>query len=383
MEPDWASLPKHLLDSVLEKLVSLSDYLRFSIVCKSWYYVAKDNQIQRAKMTAPMLLICANKRHSWNLYSIVDDKVFDFQLSVPNKRYCGSSFGWLIAVEKNFAITLINPFLRVKGRRKKENSIIRLPSMRLPPSNSERRRWSRQCNHYVFKATMSADPIADAEDCIVVVIYREFCQMAFIRLGKATTWTYIDTGVDRLGTLIQEVTNVEDKFYAVDQKFRLLSFGVTAESNPNVEVVACMTRRPALSKRYLVYSIEKELLMVIRYVAYDGGKRSTVGFLVFELNFDKREWVAKDNLGDDVALFVGDSASVTVPASKSGCLSNCIYFVHDNDRNGYDIDRRYHLDFGVYNVKSKSISQPYTSHAKSLVEMTDYEPVWVKPTLNL
>ncbi|KAK9928460.1 hypothetical protein M0R45_025594 [Rubus argutus] len=336
-------------------------------------------------MTAPMLLICANKKRTWNLYSIVDDKVFDLQLSVPNKRYCGSSFGWLIAVEKNFAITLINPFLRVKGQRKNENSIIRLPPMRLHPNgNSYKRRWSRQCDHYVFKATMSADPILDAKDCIIVVTYVELCQMAFIRLGKDTTWTYIDTGVDKLGNLIQEVTHVEDKFYAVDHWNRLLSFGVAAQLNSDIELVACMPRRSGMvDKKYLVYSNEKELLMVIRYMAYDGGKRSTVGFLVYELNFDKCDWVAKNNLGDDVVLFVGDSSSVCVPASKSGCLSNCIYFIHDSDLYGYDIARYDNLDFGVYDVKSKSISQPCTPHARSLVEMTNYQPVWILPTLNL
>ena len=62
-----------------------------------------------------------------------------------------------------------------------------------------------------------------------------------------------------------------------------------------------------------MYSIEKELLLVIRYFAYDDHrKRSTNGFSVFKFNFDKREWVAKDNLGDDVVLFVGNNSSVTV-----------------------------------------------------------------------
>ncbi|KAK9945387.1 hypothetical protein M0R45_010907 [Rubus argutus] len=336
-------------------------------------------------MTAPMLLICAIKKHTWNLYSILDDKVFDLQLSVPNKRYCGSSFGWLIAVEKNFAVTLINPFLRVKGWRKKENSIIRLPPMwPRPNKNDHRRRWSRQCDHYVFKATMSADPILNAEDCIMVVIYRELCQIAFIRLSKDTTWTYIDTGVDKQGNLIQEVAHVEDKFYAVDHWNRLLSFGVTAQSNSDMELVARITVRQVMAdKKYLVYSNGKELLMVIRYLAYDDGKRSTVGFLVYELNFDKCDWVARNNLGDDVALFVGDNSTVSVSASKSGCFPNCIYFIHDSDCNGYDIDRRNNLDFGIYNVETKSITKPYAPHVGSLVEMTKVPPVWVVPTLKL
>ncbi|KAK9945432.1 hypothetical protein M0R45_010949 [Rubus argutus] len=308
-------------------------------------------------MTAPMLLICANKRHRWNLYSTVDDKVFDLQLSIPKKRYCGSSFGWLIYVDKNLAVTLINPFLRFKGRTKKENSIIRLPPLP-PPTNrdDQRPRWSRQCEHYVFKATM---------------------------LRKDTKWTSIHMSVDIQGVFIQEVACVEDKFYTVDRWNRLSTFGVTAESNSDLELVACLTRPRGVDKKYLVYSNERELLMLIRCMVYTGGKRATVRFLVYELNFDECEWFEKHNLGDDVALFVGDNSSISVSASKSGCLSNCIYFIHDYDLNGYDIDQRYHLDFGVYNVKSQSISQPCTQHARDLVEMTDYQPIWVLPTLKL
>ena len=96
-------------------------------------------------------------------------------------------------------------------------------------------------------------------------------------------------------------------------------------------------------------------------MTYKGGKRETARFLVYELNFHTCEWVEKHNLGDDVALFVGDNSSIYVLASKSGCLSNCIYFIHDSDLNGYDIGRHYHLDFGVYDVKSRSISQPCVS----------------------
>lgn len=41
---DWANLPKDLFDSILERLLSSSDYLRFSVVCKPWFGAAKDNQ---------------------------------------------------------------------------------------------------------------------------------------------------------------------------------------------------------------------------------------------------------------------------------------------------------------------------------------------------
>lgn len=108
-------MPKHLFDSVVERLVLPSDYLRFSLVCKSWYGIAKDNEAQLSKMTIPMLLIATDIEDTWNLYDVMENKVFDVEISMPNKRYCGGSKGWLITVEKNFAVTLINPFFRIKG----------------------------------------------------------------------------------------------------------------------------------------------------------------------------------------------------------------------------------------------------------------------------
>lgn len=53
-----------------------------------------------------------------------------------------------------------------------------------------------------------------------------------------------------------------------------------------------------------------------------------------------------------------------MPASKSGCLLNWIYFIHD-----YAII----LILVFTKSKVKSLSQPYTMHARSLVKITDYQ----------
>lgn len=152
-------------------------------------------------MTAPMLLIFANKKHTWNLYSFVDDKVFDLQLSLPNKRYCGSSFGWLIAVEKNFAVTLINPFLRVQMK-----IIIGVDGLDNAASMSSR----LQCQQTLYQM-------------LRIAYWRSYIWNCVKWLLLGTTWTYIDTGVDKRGNLVQEVAHVEDKFYGVDHWNRLLS----------------------------------------------------------------------------------------------------------------------------------------------------------------
>ncbi|CAB4279866.1 unnamed protein product [Prunus armeniaca] len=68
MDSDWENLPKDLLDLVLERLESISDYLAFSVVCKAWNGVAKNNRSQ-SRHTAPMLLISSDKEDTWNLYN--------------------------------------------------------------------------------------------------------------------------------------------------------------------------------------------------------------------------------------------------------------------------------------------------------------------------
>ncbi|KAM5551691.1 F-box protein SKIP23 [Rosa sericea] len=376
MDPDWANLPKHLLDSVVKRLALPSDYLQFSCVCKSWCSVAKDNKSQRSKMITPMLLISANKKHTWHLYRVMDNKILDLQVSVPNKRYCGFSKGWLITLENNFIVALINPFFRVKGKQKKENSIIRLPPLTCKDLTPRRiLHWSRRSESYGVKAMISADPVLNASDCIVVIIYEELKQMAFIRLSKDTTWTYIDRSADNRGRLIEEVAYFRDRFYAVDYWRRLLSFDITAQSNSDIKLVAQSIEGKKFDKKYIVNSNEKELLMVQRYYSREDSS-VTIGFKVFEFKFDKSEWVEKNDLGD-VALFLGDNTSISVvTSSSSGCQSNSIYFCHDYNENDYG--RRY-CDCGVYDVKSQTI----TRYDIPLLKMTDRPAIWVVPSFHL
>jgi hypothetical protein len=333
-------------------------------------------------MTAPMLLIYTGKEDYWKLYDIMVNKFLDLQVRVPNKRLCGSSKDWLIFVDKNvtdknFGVTLVNPFFRVRGRREKENSIIRLPPL-TPPGW---KKWFRgRTEDFVTKATMSGDPILNPNNCIVVVIYLEKCLLAFIKPGKDTIWTYVDASVDNTDRgcrLIEEVAYLEGKFYAVNHWSELLSFDVTAESYSNVKLVVPAGPRPGhVTRRYLVETKEKELLMVHRYEEYDFKKHINVTkkFRAFELNFNRCNWVEKRTLGG-FALFLGDNTSVAVRPSKfSTYLPNCIYF-------SYDSFGAY--DYGVYNVKDESFSQPYTEQAKNLVNKTHRLPIWVVPSFHL
>ncbi|XP_062021097.1 F-box protein At2g17036-like [Rosa rugosa] len=376
MNPGWAGLPKDLLGLVLEGLVSSSDYLRFSVVCKSWFSVAKDNQRQRISrfQQPPMLLISsADEENSWNLYNVVDDKVLDMQLRVPNRRFCGSSKGWLIFVDESFAVTLLNPFCsNVRGKKKKTNVTI----IRLPPLHGKKV-WIKRCDYYVFKAILSADPILDPKDCILTVINAEYGRLAFIRpSSRDKRWTY----VDRKWGLIEEVVYSEGKIYAVDNNSQLFSFDINSLSK--LELGQGLSS-DGFSKRYLVFnSNKKQFWMVQRYIHYQKDKRETTKFKVFKMNFDEHEWIEIETL-DDVAVFVGDNSSVSVAASDfPGCRSNCIYFSHDEDTCG-TLEPYGPNDCGVYEITSHRFLQPYLDDSKKLLKLTRQPPIWFVPSFQL
>lgn len=377
---DWAELPKHLLDSILERLELLADYFRFSIVCKSWYCIAKDNQIKREEMSSchppPMLLINTEKVDTWKVYNVIDNKLLDMQLKVPNTRFCGSSKGWLIFVKNNFTVTLVNPFFRVRGRGEKQHSVIHLPPLSPPESLYY---WQRY-DHYVHKATISADPILNANDCIVVVITEPCYTLAFIRLGTDKRWTYVGESMRCRG--FEEVVFLEDKFYGVQNNSRIFSFEVTAQFNSDLKLAAHSIPPDHYIKRYLVYSNNKQLLMVQKYISFDDeDKRYTDKFEVHKLNFGKRKWIKTNTLGG-VAIFLGDNSSFAVLASNfPGCLPNCIYFNHDSDSIYHGVGEP--RDFGLYNVEEKRFLPIDTAYVSTLVKMSNQPAIWILPTFRL
>ncbi|XP_061998034.1 F-box protein At2g26160-like isoform X2 [Rosa rugosa] len=323
-----------------------------------------------------MLLINTDKEDTWKVYNVMDNKLLDLQLRVPNTRFCGSSKGWLIFMENDYAVTLVNPFFRVRGRREKQNSIIHLPPL-LPPRETDKF-YREHFDYYVYKAIISADPILNRKECIVVVVTQPFWQLAFIRLGKDSTWTYVDGRYRARG--FDEVVFLEDKFYGVQSDSRVLSFKVNTHVHSNLKFAARRIETDYWYKNYLVYSIEKELLLVHRHFE---DSRRTVKFVVYKLNFNNRKWTEINTIGD-VALFVGDNSTFSVLASSfRGCLPNCIYFTHDSNSVKVHLGPDGPHDFGVYDVEYRRFLNVDTTQVSTLVKMSKQPPIWILPTFQL
>ncbi|XP_068329875.1 putative F-box protein At4g17565 [Pyrus communis] len=216
----------------------------------------------------------------------------------------------------------IPPLNTFDGRQKRADSIIDLPPLACPDNMSPRRKTI-----FVNKATLSADPILEADKCIVMVIHeREGNNLAFFRLTKDTSWTYV---VDETLRSLQDVVHVGNKFYVVKEMGTLFSFDITSDQSiSDKQLVAADTLEcfQKSVKTYVVVLDDNELLMVQRMVEFDDGGRWTNEARIFKLNFDMYKWIVTETLGH-VALFLDDNFSISVKASNfSGCLPNCIYF---------------------------------------------------------
>ncbi|KAL6127790.1 hypothetical protein ACLB2K_071152 [Fragaria x ananassa] len=325
-----------------------------------------------------MLLINTDNEDTWKVYNVMDNKLLDMEVRLPNTRFCGSSKGWLIYVEKNnYAITLVNPFFRVRGRRENQHSVIHLPPL-LPPINDF---YRQHFDYLVHKVVISADPLLNANECIVVVITEPFSQLAFIRLGKDSTWTFVDWRFRARGFC--EVVFLEGKLYGVQCDNRVLSCEINSRFHSGLKIVA-RSFYINWTKNYLVYLNEKGLLLVQRLIVRDEDERlRTVKFVIYKLNFKKRKWIEINTLGD-VAIFVGDNSSFSVTASSfRGCLPNSVYFSHDSNNQEEVLGADGPYDFGVYDFENKQFLTIDTIHVSTLAKLSKQPPIWIVPTFQL
>ncbi|XP_059646209.1 putative F-box protein At5g55150 [Cornus florida] len=420
LESDWACLPKHLLDTIMDKLVSLSDYVRFGAVCKEWHDVVMENKVEffqkKCCKQVPFLMVPTedNSEKRRSLYSITHNKLYDFQLRVPyKKRLSGSSHGWLFTVEESFALTLINPF---------SSATIELPPImdRLEfehveddietdgveddietdgveydietdpeydydiESGPEDDYYGDDCVEFeVMKATLSVDPASSPNNYIVSAIYGEYRRLAFILPGDKA-WTYIDK---EKFTAIQDVIYYKGQILAADYFSGLIMVDLNrrvGESNlPQVKVIAPGTHQGGQRRMYLVESSSEDLLLVERYLKYgDDSHHATTTFKVFKMLLEQPEkgspkQVEVKSLGGDT-LFLGDNHSICVPASKwPGCQPNSIYYTDDY------IDIRFYLpygrrDIGIFDIENGSFGTHYI-----LDPSHKHMPpsIWIVPTV--
>jgi hypothetical protein len=287
LESDWASLPKGLFELILDKVVSAVDRVRFGVVCKPWGTAVKERQ-QGTQI--PMLMIpnIDNNKKARSLYSIIDRRISDVNLSIPYNRCCGSSFGWLSFVTESSFVILFNPF---------KNTKICLPQL------------EKLKQYTVKKLTLSSDPAenSDCLACLAVAIFGEHSDLVFMKLGDES-WTYVDHVHG-----FSDVLYYKGHVLAIDHRNELVSLDInTGQKNILAPQDLEYPYKTYLEnvyayETYLVEMSNGDLLLLRRFFESFG---MTFYFTMHKLVLDNEsgrvERVEVKNIGNNT-LFVGDN----------------------------------------------------------------------------
>ncbi|KAL5570074.1 hypothetical protein UlMin_026649 [Ulmus minor] len=345
-------------------------------------------KIQRCHQVPQLFIPCEEDKHIWTIYDVMDNNFLDLKITMPyDKRFCASSEGWLVAINKDYTVSLYNPYSMLVGNCNKYN--IQLPILfptqpfLLPGDEYDFENFSddeseEDFDYHIFKATITADPLENPNDCTIAVIFGDSFNLAFIRLGKDTTWTKIDWGGS-----FDDILPYNNHFYALDNLGRLISFDDDPHNfNVNLVTRENLRTRVIYSKRYLVKSCGGDILQVERYVTWgdNNGRHITKTFNVFKLDLERQRWTQIKDLGDE-SLFLGDNSSISISSSNFvSCKRNCIYFTHDDDLvrsnvNGF-------IDIGIYNVETEIFTLHFNIDSSTFTKMSRRAPIWIVPTLN-
>ncbi|XP_059627443.1 F-box protein SKIP23-like [Cornus florida] len=259
-QSNWAWLPNHLLDMILDNLVSLSDYIRFGAVCKEWQSLAIQNRVQFFKKNQQVPL-----------------------LMVPTEDNSEE--------RQSFALTLINPFCGA--------------TIELPPviDRSKFKRYESdddsdddttqvEVEFVVKKVALLADPALSVNDYIVSAIYDNINgRLAFIQPGDKV-WTYTDR--DKFDSAYEDVIYYKGQILAVDLwgRIKMINLNRSARESkvPQQKVITLpQTYRFNQMRIYLVESSSGNLLVVERYLKYIDGQLATSVSKVFKILLQQTE----------------------------------------------------------------------------------------------
>ncbi|CAL8164021.1 unnamed protein product [Prunus armeniaca] len=368
----WAWLPSNILDLILEKLIPISDYIRFSAVCKHWQSVAlhrKKQPIKSCHKQIPMLIIPTidGSSERRGLYSVTQGKTCSFELNVYySKRFCGSSHGWLACVDENLVVTLLNPFT---------GCTISLPPV---PKSTWRSTVAYRCDYYINKVELSADPSFLPNEYEVLVIYDGYGkQIAHFKSGD-DAWTSIDQLIG-----FDDVIYNKGQFLGVSLGGSVFSMNVSRDQTTEPHVSLLVPMDPDTdNKSYLVQSSKGDLLLVRKFkrVKYCKQFMKSLNFKFFKFESahgERPQWVEIESIGNE-ALFLGTNQSICVSALDfPGCQPNSLYFTDDC------VDVEYHKpkgphDMGTFDLEKRSMGTHYClDRSQKHVPPT----IWILPSM--
>ncbi|KAH7658598.1 F-box domain-containing protein, partial [Dioscorea alata] len=311
---DYASLPRDMIQEIV-KYLSFLDYIRFSAVCSHWCNVANERYSSSQKLLPWLIFFDGD---SPKFFNPSEERVYHMEIPKLSGRHCaGSSHGWLITIDLEFKVYLLNPFSRAQ---------VGLPPLQqLDTSDGYPR-----CDQLIYKAVLSADP-SESFDYIVIVVYFRTENLAFWRPGDLT-WTMIRNHI-----YIEDIIWYNEGFYVVGSDNQLIEFSY-------LDSLSFF-----LWRKYLV-NFMGDLVLVFRKIVnkYGGDDEDgfaqyypndvnarhfmrTTCFKLFKFDRERNDFVKLNSI-DDHILFLGANHTMMIATTALGekTKSNSIYFTDHN-----------------------------------------------------
>ncbi|CAN0878806.1 F-box protein SKIP23 [Linum grandiflorum] len=307
-------LPSDLLDRIIPLLDTETDILRSGSLCHSW----RNSAVCRARsLPAGHQVLSGNG-------SGTTDSIHLYKHSIHLVGGDPNEGGWLVKVaDRHHAPVgkrILNPL---------SESPFRLDS--LPwnfPSVLAMRQFRIKELHHVYvvhwdksyrKAAVSW---LDRSKEFVLLTIREYSYRLMKFDSVKQKWTQLADG-----SAFKDVIVHKGELLAVDITGRVVIVDKEDIDGTKGLIVAA-TGSPKLraGNKYLVQSVDGELLLVEKYDHHDLFNPPIRKLRVYKLNEEEKTWVEVEDLGDNV-LFLGNNSSFAVSSSYDlPNVRNCIFF---------------------------------------------------------
>ncbi|GMI67202.1 SKP1/ASK-Interacting protein 23, F-box/DUF295 Ancestral 11 [Hibiscus trionum] len=351
----WSEIPGDLVRMIEGKL-DLYDKVKCRCVCWSWRLALRNMPHQKQDLhLLPWLLVPLKSKTeigsgtSFGFFDPLEKKVHCLQLSHPPKDmlFRGSSHGWVVNLDINNSICLINPltgdqvdlpprttFPDVANYRPNRPG----KEFRMIRAGKGPRFYTLSKDHircyFTQKVILSSSPESD-EGFVAVAIYGESSGLAFCKRGD-DKWSFLDHGIR------DDIIFHEQQLYAVAVDGSVMVYDIHSSPRKKMEFVPKL-RDPITSRLYLVHS-SVGLIMVHRDIRIQSNiiisildsnpieMYKTYGFEIFKLDATCGEWYEIQSIGDDM-LFLGWNSSFSLSCKNLpayAASANCIYFTDDH-----------------------------------------------------
>ncbi|CAL1374039.1 unnamed protein product [Linum trigynum] len=356
-----------------------------------------------------------------------------------DKTTCrGSAFGWVFTLQRTPFMFLLNPLTREQIQLP---PITRFPDvlkyrpekighefLRLSDSGRKIAQGKKFFEStFINKMALSADPCAEKDFVVMVIRSLDGLRLAFCRPRNDEAWTLVPSpspGPKRIG--FRDVVFWRGQFYALDGRFRVLTCDVSIPGHPRLHWFIDRELRGEFQNAYLSVSPTGDgLMMVARYISFpedddddgdadiipaddvaeddeadivwldedsddehsidpgvnlDSKVHYTIGYKVFKLKEDTKEWEEIGSIGE-YALFLGFSTSTCVSTrDHPEIVPNSIYFTDDM------LDYHYKKvlggsDMGIFSLSTGSVQPLYDARSvHSNPSFISPYPVWFLPS---